>query len=128
MKDIRIDVDGSPRCWNCGSKGLTEKRTFRSKAMFGVGALVTKKKLKCQRCGEYNDTGSGKPYTGPDSRKYRKEWEAEQASRTAAPAMTASVADELAKLVGLVEGGVISDEEFAVQRARLLGTLPPPSV
>jgi hypothetical protein len=79
MKDIRFDHEGVPRCWNCGSKGLTEKRTFRSKALVGVGALLTKKKLKCQRCGEYNDTGNGKPYEGPASRKYRKEWEAEQA-------------------------------------------------
>lgn len=82
MKDIRFDVDGTPRCWNCGSKGLTEKRTFRAKAAVGVGALLTKKKLKCQRCGEYNDTGNGKPYDGPASRKYRKEWEAEQKLRT----------------------------------------------
>ncbi len=112
-----------PRCWNCGSKGLTEKRTFRSKAMFGVGALVTKKKLKCQRCGEYNDTGGGKPYEGPESRKYRKEWEAEQAARqtTGQPVMTVSVADELAKLVGLYEGGLLTDEEFAAQKARVLG-------
>jgi hypothetical protein len=79
VKDIRFDVDGIPRCWNCGSKGLTEKRTFRSKAMVGVGALLTKKKLKCQRCGEYNDTGAGKPYTGPASKKYQAEWAAEQA-------------------------------------------------
>ena len=32
MKNIRIDDNGVPRCWNCGSKGLTEKRTLRSKA------------------------------------------------------------------------------------------------
>lgn len=82
MKDIRIDIDGAPRCWNCGSKGLTEKRTTRAK-MMGAGALLTKKKLKCQRCGEYNDTGNGKPYEGPDGRKYRSEWEAEQRLRAA---------------------------------------------
>lgn len=81
MKDIRFDVDGTPRCWNCGSKGLTEKRTFRAKAMVGVGAMLTKKKLKCQRCGEYNDTGNGKPYEGPADRKFRKEYEAEMAER-----------------------------------------------
>lgn len=79
MKDIRIDAEGIPRCWNCGSKGLTEKRTFRSKVAIGVGSLLTKRKLKCQRCGEYNDTGNGKPYDGPAGRKYRKEYEAEQA-------------------------------------------------
>ena len=83
MKNIRIDADGTPRCWNCGAKGFTEKRTFRSKVMVGVGALITKKKMKCQRCGEYNDTGNGQPYDGPDGRKYRKEWQAEQTARNA---------------------------------------------
>ena len=78
MKDIRIDSDGSPRCWNCGARGFTEKRTLRSKALVGVGALLTKKKMKCQQCGEYNDTGNGKPWDGPAGRKYRKAWEAEQ--------------------------------------------------
>ncbi len=87
MKDIRIDDDGDARCWNCGSKGLTEKRTFRSKATFGVGALLTKKKLQCQRCGEYNDTGNGKPYNGPTGRKYRKEWKAEQNTPLPPPVM-----------------------------------------
>jgi hypothetical protein len=73
MKDIRIDSDGQQRCWNCGGKDcFTEKRTTRSKVMVGVGSLVTKKKLKCQICGEYNDTGSAKPYEGAASRKYRK--------------------------------------------------------
>src|SRR5947207_1121804 len=86
MKDVRIDTDGELRCWNCGSKGFTEKRTFRSKAMVGVGALVTKKKLKCQVCGEYNDTGNAKPYDGPASRKYKKAYIAEQkASAIQAP-------------------------------------------
>lgn len=32
----------------------------------------TKKKLKCQLCSEYNDTGSAKPFTGPALRKWRK--------------------------------------------------------
>ncbi len=72
MKDIRIDDQGRRRCWNCGGTGFTEKRTTRSKLMVGVGALVTKKKLKCQSCGEYNDTGSSKPYTGPASKRAAK--------------------------------------------------------
>lgn len=79
MKDIRIDGDGHERCWNCGAKGFTQQRTARSKLLVGVGTVLTKKKLRCVRCGEYNDVGNGKPYKGPDARKYRKEWEAEQA-------------------------------------------------
>jgi hypothetical protein len=65
MQDIRIDAEGNHRCWKCGSKNFDEKRTFRSKAFVGVGALMTHKKLKCQDCGEYNDTGHAKPFTGP---------------------------------------------------------------
>lgn len=77
MKDVRIDAASELRCWNCGGKGFTEKRTMRSKALVGVGALLTKKKLKCQTCGEYNDTGSAKPWTGPASKQYRAAYEAE---------------------------------------------------
>jgi len=84
MKDIRVDSEGEFRCWNCGNKGLIEKRTFRSKALIGVGALLTKKKLKCQTCGEYNDTGSAKPYTGPAARKWRKVWEKNEQAKSMA--------------------------------------------
>lgn len=83
MKDIRVDSEGELRCWNCGNKGLLEKRTFRSKMLVGVGALLTKKKLKCQTCGEYNDTGNAKPYEGPASRKWRKAWEKSESAKTA---------------------------------------------
>ena len=126
MKNIRIDDNGVPRCWNCGSMGLTEKRTLRSKAMVGAGALLTKKKLKCQRCGEYNDTGNGKPYNGPKARKYRKEWEKEQAAKedqpAAAPAHDAAdVTEKLVQLTDLHAAGSLTDEEFADAKAELLG-------
>jgi DNA-directed RNA polymerase subunit RPC12/RpoP len=121
MKNIRIDNDGNPRCWNCGSKGLTEKRTLRSKASLGVGAMLTKKKLKCQRCGEYNDTGSGEPYDGPKARKYRKEWTAEQAaSSTTAGDAESSVSEKLAQLAELHAAGSLTDAEFAAAKAQLL--------
>lgn len=48
------------------------KRTVRSKMMVGVGTMVTKKKLKCLSCGEFNDVGSAKPYTGPKSKRAAK--------------------------------------------------------
>ena len=72
MKNVRVDGDGELRCWSCGNKTLLSKRTFRSKLLVGVGALLTKKKLKCQTCGEYNDTGNAEPFTGPESRKWRR--------------------------------------------------------
>jgi DNA-directed RNA polymerase subunit RPC12/RpoP len=123
MKDVRIDQAGELRCWNCGSKQFTEQRTLRSKVAFGVGALLTKKKLKCVICGEYNDTGSAKPYNGPDSRKYRNAYEAEvAAAKTAPPAPAAkSTADQIQELGELVEKGLITREQFEEQRDRLLG-------
>lgn len=89
MKDIQVDQQGQQRCWNCGGRQFTHKRTFRSKAIgvtagiatvgvAALGTLATAKKLKCQRCGEYNKTGSAESYQGPANRKYRKEWKAEQ--------------------------------------------------
>lgn len=118
MKDVRMDGNGDLRCWNCGSKGFKSKRTLRSKALVGVGALITKKKLKCETCGEYNDTGNAKPYNGPEARKYRKMYEAEQAS---APAPGQSSIDELAKLVEMHDAGTISDDEFEAAKRRALG-------
>ena len=61
MKNVKIDEDGEARCWKCGSKSFREKRTVRAKvigtATIGVGALATKKKLQCNKCGKYNDVG-----------------------------------------------------------------------
>jgi hypothetical protein len=135
VKDVRLDQDGELRCWNCGSKGFTEKRTFRSKALVGVGALLTKKKLKCQVCGEYNDTGNAKPYDGPAARKYRKQYEAEMQARAAGtvppmpgvtpePGPGAQSGDKVAqleRLASLHASGALSDEEYASMKAELLG-------
>jgi hypothetical protein len=74
MRNVRIDTNGEFRCWRCGSKNLITKRTFRSKLLVGVGALLTKKKMKCQACGEYSDTGNAKPYKGPASRRLGKKY------------------------------------------------------
>ena len=107
MKDVRVDADGEFRCWNCGNKGLIAKRTLRSKVLVGVGALLTKKKLKCQTCGEYNDTGNAKPYTGPESRKWRKHYEAEQKKKSAAT--LASEAKAAADATALVLAEIASN-------------------
>lgn len=81
MKDMRVDMAAEFRCCNCDNKGLIEKRPFRSKGLIGVGALLTKKKLKCQTCGEYPDTGNAKPYTGPEATKWQKVWEASEKAK-----------------------------------------------
>lgn len=46
------------------------------------------------------------------------------ATEAAAPAETnnALIADELAKLAGLRDRGILTDEEFTAQKAKLLGT------
>lgn len=82
MRNVQVDENGELQCWNCGARAFTHKRTFRSKAL-GVTAapltgglslaapLGTKKKLKCQSCGKYNDVDTadkvpGAPSSGHD--------------------------------------------------------------
>ena len=78
--DIRFDETGEIRCYWCGARSFTEKRTGRAKVAGAVaavtvvgavvgaaGVLATKKKMRCHRCGTYNRTGSGKPWTGPEA-------------------------------------------------------------
>lgn len=78
VQDIGIDSQGRQRCWACGGQNFTQQRTARSKVGFGLSSLVTKPKLRCVRCNEYNDVGSARPYSGPASRKYKLEWEQER--------------------------------------------------
>jgi hypothetical protein len=66
VKDIQVDGNGVQHCWKCGGTNFTRKRTTRSKVAFGFGALLANQKLRCDGCGEYNDTGSAKPYYGSD--------------------------------------------------------------
>lgn len=74
MRNVRVDTTGELRCWYCGSATFKEKRTLKSKVTFGVGALLTKKKLKCQVCGQYNQTGNAKPYKGPANKRQGKKF------------------------------------------------------
>ena len=79
MENIRVDSDGNQRCWNCGGKNsFVLKRTLRSKLLFGVGALLTNKKLKCNFCGEYNQTGSAEPFAGPRNQRLAKKFGTDQ--------------------------------------------------
>lgn len=91
MRDVCVDGDGVLRCWNCGGKDqFLAKRTGAAHitgfVTVGIGALATKKKLKCQLCGEYNQTGNAKPYMGPAGRKYRKQEQRAQKAQEAAAA------------------------------------------
>lgn len=77
MLDIQVDEDGELRCGKCGGRHFTEKRTRRAKvigitagvATLGIAGAVTplvaKKKLRCQLCGAYNQTGNAQAYTQP---------------------------------------------------------------
>ena len=137
MKDIRIDDSGDFRCWKCGGRNFTEKRTLRSKAAVGVGALLTKKKLKCQSCGEYNDVGNAKPYAGPKSKRAAKKAGVvdESAPQPAAaadgdpeaviPGPQSTPADELQKYADLLDRELISREEFDARKAELFPPIEP---
>ena len=88
MKNIQVDSDGEMRCWNCGGKHFQDRRTTRAHLIgyttVGIGALATKKKLRCKLCGKYNDTGSADPYTGASATPTAP------AARAAAPAPAAA--------------------------------------
>jgi hypothetical protein len=128
MKDVRIDKDGDLRCWNCGGKSFNEKRTTRAKVMVGVGALVTKKKLQCQVCWEYNDVGSAKPFVGPEGKKYQTPTAASEPNTTLKPTTAISGTEAKEKLATLLNSrsfeqykgynGVISlfDEHLTISR------------
>jgi putative oligomerization/nucleic acid binding protein len=134
MKDIEVDEEGRQRCWNCGGMNFTQQRTARSKVAFGVGALLTKKKLRCVHCGEYSDVGNAKPYRGPAGRKYKGEWEAEQARAKASPSPPppppppSQSADDkvtrLKELAALKEQGAITEEEFDRLKAEVISSGP----
>lgn len=160
MRNVRVGEDGEFRCWKCGGRSFTLKRTFRSKLLVGVGALLTKKKLKCQSCGEFNDVGNAKPYQAPKSageaakvtpRVGTPAWASDPTARhelrywdgaswtehvadagvqstdsggeqqPAAVGGPVDVADQLRKLAELRDEGVLTDDEFDAQKARLLG-------
>lgn len=139
MKSVRIDTTGQTRCWNCGSTSFKEKRTFRSKMLVGVGSLLTKKKLKCNACGEYNQTGAAKPYKGPKSKRLGKKFGtlvnmvegvddfSDEIPDDAPDEEVALPVDPLERLKLLGElraSGVLTDEEFEVQKAQMLGSSP----
>lgn len=125
MKDIQVDASGELHCWNCGSKAFTEKRTFRAKAIggaagfltLGVAAaavpLVTKKKLRCQVCGEYNDVGSAQPF---DNR----------VTTPIPPAQTPLVSqpklEQLTQLGQLRDCGVVSPDEFEKMKLEIFSS------
>jgi hypothetical protein len=126
MKNVRVDGDGELRCWNCGNKGLLAKRTFRSKMFIGVGALLTKKKLKCQTCGEYNDTGNAQPFAGPEGRKWRKAWEKEQERKSAAERAAEERSAALATQALMSQVAAAQSTGSSVEDGDDLDDVPPP--
>jgi hypothetical protein len=138
MKNVRIDTTGQLRCWHCGSTSFKEKRTFRSKMLVGVGALLTKKKLKCHACGEYNQSGNAKPYRGPASKRLGKKYGtlvnmaagvddfSDDEPDDTPDGGVIDPLDRLKQLGDLRDAGILTDAEFDAQKAALLGTKPPP--
>lgn len=127
MRNARVDSDGDLRCWNCGSRALESKRTFRSKAVLGLAALATKKKLRCQACGEYNDVGSASELIElPKDEKLPQAIEFVPVQSS--DAGSADLASQLSQLASLHSSGALSSVEFQAAKDRILGTAGAPSV
>lgn len=71
MKDIQVDENGDLRCATCGGKHFQDRRTTRAHVIgwttVGIGALATRKKLRCKQCGAYNLQGNAQPFSPRDS-------------------------------------------------------------
>lgn len=70
MKDIQVDENGDLRCATCGGKHFQDRRTGTAHVVgfvtVGIGALATRKKLRCKLCGAYNRQGNAQPYRPAD--------------------------------------------------------------
>lgn len=71
MKDIQVDDNGDMRCAYCGGKHFQDRRTTSAHVVgfvtVGVGALATRKKLRCKLCGAYNKQGNAQPFVPQDA-------------------------------------------------------------
>lgn len=65
MNDVLVDQNGDLRCPNCHGKNFNTGHTMRGKVSFGVGVLLTAKKLRCMACGAYSKGGAAKRWTDP---------------------------------------------------------------
>jgi Zn finger protein HypA/HybF involved in hydrogenase expression len=65
MRDILIDQTGQLRCPKCGGRNFDAQRSLKAKVMFGVGALLAPKRLKCLNCGEMSKGGNAQPWNDP---------------------------------------------------------------
>lgn len=65
MKDVLIDQAGQLRCPNCKGKNFDTQRSLKAKVMFGVGALLAPKRLKCLNCGEMSKGGNAQLWIDP---------------------------------------------------------------
>lgn len=138
MKNVQIDENQIHRCWNCGGKNFKEQRTAANKLLWGARGGPTKggpgsdRKLRCETCGQYSDIGRiTQRYQGPADPRFMNAYKKELADKHAAQqapvpvvslAPTISVADELKKLAELRDAGILTDDEFAVQKAAILKT------
>jgi len=63
MRFVGLDKQGNQHCWKCGGQVFTQERMTRVSVVLGVRSIFTTQKLRCARCGEYNDVGSAMEYT-----------------------------------------------------------------
>jgi hypothetical protein len=65
MKDVLIDQEGQLRCPKCKGANLDLQRSLKSKVIFGVGALLAPKRIKCLACGELSKAGNAQLWNDP---------------------------------------------------------------
>jgi hypothetical protein len=89
---------------------------LRKTAIIGTGGLRRSKPTQ-RRSGQRRPLKSSFGCNGRQSGQQ----EQQQRLQSRADAQRASIADELSKLAALRDQGVLTEEEFAAQKARLLG-------
>ena len=127
VKDIQIDEDGNLRCASCGGKNFHGRRTTRAHAVgfvtLGAGALLSKKKLRCQQCSTYNQTGNAQPYERPDEGPVSKyNWPGPVSKKNGEQTDPSDKVARLKDLTELRDAGAINEAEFAALKAEILST------
>lgn len=69
MQDVLVDQEGKLRCPKCKGSNFDMQRSLKAKVMFGVGALLASKRMKCLTCGELSKAGNAQTWIDPNKSK-----------------------------------------------------------
>jgi hypothetical protein len=96
------------------------RRPLLRAAVVGGGAYVAGKRVAQRRAGQ--DAQDADQDGRIDDLEQQQPAAAPPAAAPAAPAAGPSVADQISQLADLHQQGVLTDDEFAAAKAKLLGT------